>query len=131
MTAIQLRDLLTRYCATHPRDSETCRVVIQEARSGVPHEPMVDIESAGPGGDWTAGMFILRPDNPLVRVRILADSIGDLARKRLAQRLRVHLKGAHAHMKKVREYEWLEGFKRGVEEHITSANEDEQKAEVK
>lgn len=124
MTAIQLRDMLVRYCDLHSRDAETCRVVIQESRSGCPHAPMVDVQSAGPGADWTRGMFILRPDEPLVRVRILSRPKETLARIRLAQIKEAHARTGFEYIKKVREYEWIEGFKRGVEEHITSALED-------
>lgn len=43
------------------------KVVVRMSEVGIPHAPMVPVERVGIGFDWTMGMFIIHPNQPVIR----------------------------------------------------------------
>lgn len=63
MKARELRDYLCNGNLARELDSEV-RVVLNQP--GIPTAPSVGVKSVGYGFDWTAGMFMIRTDEPII-----------------------------------------------------------------
>jgi len=103
---------------------DNLQVVVETQNGGCPTRYMSEVTWAGRGFDWTAGLFLIRPKDPLVVARVLTSSIRQAAEERLARAKEVHDKLGFKYIMKARENEWLEGFIEGVRMHITSCTED-------
>ena len=108
----------------HRAREEDPKVVISTAVGGVPINRMVEVRSAMAGGDWTSGLFVLYPAEPIVVARILSEPICDLARRRLDQIIEAHQRLGFKYIPATRKDDWVQGFIEGVRAHVTSCTED-------
>jgi hypothetical protein len=124
MTLKELYDDLGAYLAQRP-DAADSVVGVETQNGGIPARHKTKVKSATLGFDWERGWLILTTEEPLCCVRVLAEPAHKIAKAYLEElkqyHARVHPDGKY--IAKAREREWCEGFAKGIEHHITSAQE--------
>jgi mRNA-degrading endonuclease toxin of MazEF toxin-antitoxin module len=105
-------------------DSTDPTVVIVTAQGGIPTPRMVEVNAASYGFDWTRGLFLLRPTEPIVVVRALKEPTREFAKRRLEELKTAHERLKFSYVPKAREEAWIEGFVNGIRAHVTSVNEE-------
>lgn len=89
-------------------------VVIRTVQGGVPYNKMVGVRYINPGFDWTSGLLMIAPEEPMVTIKVArGQDLKKLARERLEQIKGNYEALGQKYIAKAREEEWIDGFLEG------------------